>query len=114
MKKILFYLKRLTLRGSMKKDYFTWLIKWYANQCNGDWEHSYGIKIDTLDNPGWYITIDLMDTEYEGKEFTKKIIERSENDWLRCYIRDDKFEGPCGLYNLPEVLKIFHDWVESF
>jgi len=26
---------------------------WYSSQCNGDWEHQYGISIDTLDNPGW-------------------------------------------------------------
>jgi hypothetical protein len=29
--------------------------KWYLEQCNGDWEHSYGIEITTMDNPGWYI-----------------------------------------------------------
>jgi hypothetical protein len=26
---------------------------WYAGQCDGRWEHSFGIKIETLDNPGW-------------------------------------------------------------
>jgi len=26
---------------------------WYRRQCDGDWEHSYGVKIETLDNPGW-------------------------------------------------------------
>ncbi|GHB54781.1 hypothetical protein GCM10010331_48120 [Streptomyces xanthochromogenes] len=29
------------------------LQSWYSAQCNGDWEHEWGIKIDTLDNPGW-------------------------------------------------------------
>lgn len=29
------------------------LERWYAAQCNGDWEHTYGITIETLDNPGW-------------------------------------------------------------
>ena len=32
---------------------FQRLQKWYKSQCNGDWEHSFGIKIETLDNPGW-------------------------------------------------------------
>ena len=36
----------------MNKDLFSWIEKWYANNCNGDWEHSYGITIETLDNPG--------------------------------------------------------------
>jgi hypothetical protein len=29
------------------------LQQWYRAQCNGDWEHSYGVMVDTLDNPGW-------------------------------------------------------------
>jgi len=28
------------------------LQEWYLEQCNGDWEHEFGIKIETLDNPG--------------------------------------------------------------
>jgi hypothetical protein len=30
---------------------------WYLEQCNDLWEHSYGVKIDTLDNPGWLLVI---------------------------------------------------------
>jgi hypothetical protein len=29
-----------------------WLQGWYATQCDGDWEHEYGVSIETLDNPG--------------------------------------------------------------
>lgn len=29
-----------------------WIKKWYLNHCNGDWEHNYGITIQTIDNPG--------------------------------------------------------------
>jgi hypothetical protein len=38
------------------------LQNWYAAQCDGNWEHAWGIKIDTLDNPGWTVTIYLHDT----------------------------------------------------
>ncbi len=24
------------------------LCSWYSQKCNGDWEHSYGVSIDTL------------------------------------------------------------------
>jgi hypothetical protein len=24
------------------------LQRWYVGQCNGDWEHQYGVRIDTL------------------------------------------------------------------
>jgi hypothetical protein len=41
--------------GSLAHDEFRLneLQVWYGAQCNGSWEHTYGIKIETLDNPGW-------------------------------------------------------------
>ena len=43
----------------MDSNLIHWIEKWYKGNCNGDWEHSYGITIETLDNPGWDFTIDL-------------------------------------------------------
>ncbi|MEW1657997.1 Imm53 family immunity protein [Streptomyces sp. NPDC093707] len=34
------------------------LTAWYTSQCDGDREHEYGIRIETLDNPGWSVEID--------------------------------------------------------
>ncbi len=89
------------------------MLNWYYLHCDGDWEHGSGIKIGTLDNPGWNLTVNIERTECEDKEFKKIIIERSENDWLHCFVKDNKFEGPCGPFNLPEVLEIFKDWAEK-
>jgi len=36
----------------------TELQAWYVVQCDGDWEHTYGVKIETLDNPGWMLRVD--------------------------------------------------------
>src|SRR5664280_3839686 len=44
---------------------------WYESQCDGDWEHTYGLRIETLDNPGWSLTVDLEDTDLEAKEFRR-------------------------------------------
>lgn len=92
---------------------FIWLLEWFEKQCDGDWEHGNGIRIGTLDNPGWYITINLMNTELEDKIFKAVTVERSETNWFHCFVKDKKFEGPCGLYNLPEVLAIFRQWAEN-
>ena len=54
--------------------------------------------------------MNLGDTEIEDKPFEKIEVERSENDWFICFIRNGKFEGRCGVGNLPEVLKIFRNW----
>ena len=56
-----------------------WLQDFYTSLCNGDWEHSYGFKLDTMDNPGWHWEFNLRDTysEWEFSEFKKIKIERS-------------------------------------
>ncbi len=92
---------------------FDWLQKWYSSHCDGDWEHGSGIKIETLDNPGWYLTVNIEGIECEGAEFNKISVDRSENDWFRCFVKENRFEGPCGPFNLPEVLQIFRVWAEK-
>lgn len=94
-------------------DDWIWLFEWFHSQCDADWEHSKGIQIGTLDNPGWYLSVNLVGTECEGQVFESVSIERSESDWLTCFVQDEKFEGPCGPFNLSEVLKIFRQWVEN-
>jgi len=90
------------------------LQNWYVSNCNEDWEHQNGIKIESLDNPGWAIDIDLEETELENKMFTQ--IEKglgqnaSENDWYSCKVENNKFIGRCGLLHLKTVMSIFIDW----
>ncbi|CAM3955879.1 hypothetical protein VA7868_01055 [Vibrio aerogenes CECT 7868] len=80
---------------------------WYVNQCDGGWEHEFGITIESLDNPGWKVVIPLERTSCEKKEFNIVDIERSENDWIRCEVRDLKFYGYGGSENLEEIMSIF-------
>jgi hypothetical protein len=88
------------------------LQAWYADHCNGLWEHSYGIKIDTLDNPGWTVEVDLNETDLEGHQFEKSFTERSEDDWFFAEREEMKFKVACGPRNLDEALAIFCDWAE--
>lgn len=89
------------------------LERWYANQCNGDWEHSYGVRIDTLDNPGWTIEIDLRDTKGQGSVLKRETIERNENDWIQYWVEKDQFHIACGPLNLTEALDKFIQWFDS-
>jgi hypothetical protein len=88
-------------------DQLTWLQDWYAAQCDGDWEHIYGVEIGTLDNPGWSIAVDLAETALESLILDKVETRRSETDWLVVEIRDQKFLGFCGSQNLGELIGIF-------
>lgn len=88
------------------------LQQWYADQCDRHWEHAYGIKLVTLDNPGWSITISLEGTTLEGKTFEKVSIERARTDWLSCRVEKEQFLADGGPANLEEMLLIFLDWAQ--
>lgn len=94
-------------------DAIEWLQDWYLSNCNGDWEHSYGVSIATLDNPGWMLKIELTETSLEERDFTKIEIRRSDQDWIECKKEGDVFLGGCGPKNLIEMIQIFRDWAES-
>ena len=45
------------------------LGQWFAMQANGEWEHENEIRIVSLDNPGWSVSIPLSGTILEAKAF---------------------------------------------
>jgi len=59
---------------------------WFARHCNGDWEHGSGVRINTLDNPGWSVDIDLAGTALSGKALSRIQEEREEHDWVHCWV----------------------------
>ncbi len=62
------------------------LQSWYLSQCDTRWEHSYGIEISNLDNPGWSLKIDLLETCLESIPFTEYsygVGEASSDKWPR-------------------------------
>jgi hypothetical protein len=89
------------------------LEKWYSQRCNGDWEHQWGVSIDTLDNPGWLMKIGLRETRAEGRVLERTRIERSTNDWVEYWVADHHFQAACGPLNPFEAIKIFIDWFAS-
>lgn len=97
----------------MTNNEFVWLIQWFDRHCDGDWEHQYGIELETLDNPGWSLKITIQETELQDKQFEEIAIERSESDWIFCKTNKGFFEGNCGVHNLPELIQNFREWAES-
>ena len=97
----------------MESDLFNWLQNWYDSQCDGEWEHSYGIEIETLDNPGWIVVINLLETELEDRKFQEVSVHRNESDWIDCSVKNRKYQGAGGSFNLLEILNVFREWAES-
>ena len=89
------------------------LETWFASMCNGDWEHTYGIMLETLDNPGWMLTVELQDTPLVDRSFDTLRESESESDWLHCSVSEGVFRGSGGLGRLQQILTIFLDWAET-
>lgn len=110
-----------TSRGSIKKikgrkmennDLIEWLSNWYLNQCNGEWEHGYGIKIDTVDNPGFWVEIDLTETKFSHLSYSCNI-DNSDTDWLFCKVKESKFIGSGDPTKLKDILSRFKTLIEE-
>ncbi|MEO3943967.1 immunity 53 family protein [Gorillibacterium sp. CAU 1737] len=87
-----------------------WLQEWYASHCDGDGEHGDGIRITSIDNPGWHVAISLDGTEMENKQMDVVQLDRTDEDWIYCKIQDGCFTGAGGPGNLEEILKTFYQW----
>ena len=87
--------------------------RWYSQRTNGDWEHQHGIKIETLDNPGWRMEVDLVETYLAGRPFVAIEREAADNDWVRCWLEGTQFHAAGGAENLTEMVEIFLEWAEA-
>ena len=87
--------------------------RWYESQCDGEWEHEFGVRIATLDNPGWTVEIDLEETLLEGRTFPKIENMGPERDWLFCEVLEGKFRGHGGPLMLGSILRAFLEWAHQ-
>ena len=88
-----------------------WLQHWYQAQCDGRWEHQYGIKIDTLDNPGWQVKIDGL-RFVEDPDIPLSVNEEiSETSWMRCSLKGGVFLGYSDPEGLERIILTFRRWV---
>ena len=90
-----------------------WLQNWYTSHLNGEWEDYYGIKLSTLDNPGWMIEVDLLETELETREFEEVSVDNGEADWIFCKVENGKYVGGGDPTKLNQIIEIFKRWAES-
>ena len=80
--------------------------EWYKSQIDGDWEHSFGLTIDTIDNPGWHVVIDLSKTDLEKENFQQKV-DNGDQDWYSIEIKNNVYEGFGDADKLELILQTF-------
>ena len=86
--------------------------KWYSSQCNGSWEHQFGVEIDTLD-PGWWVIVDLDETDHQDAQFAGIQIEKSDGGWVHCWKDGSQFFGMGGPMNLNDIIEHFLSFISQ-
>lgn len=59
------------------------LLRWYDAHCDGEWEHRYGFRIETADNPGLIVTLDVAEDPGLEPETDRLIFSLGEQMELR-------------------------------
>lgn len=95
------------------------LSRWYARHCNGEREHHHGVSIQTTDNPGWWVKVDLAETDLADRAFAA-VSEGidvqgfpAEPRWLHCQVKDGQWQGAGDETRLAEILGRFLAWAEA-
>lgn len=97
-------------------DPLQWLEGWYRDQCDGEWEHTHGVDIDTLDNPGWSLKIDLAGTALANTQaFEEQDDSHDGPGWFRVWVDVEAatFNGVGGPSALSVILERFRRLADS-
>lgn len=90
------------------------LMRWYSDQCDGKWEHVYGIGVRTLDNPGWSVRIKTTGTATPLADLEwRRSDPDTATDWLHFRVEGGTFEAAGDPKKLDAMLRLFLDLVEG-
>ncbi len=97
----------------MTESVVKWLQDWYVEMCDGLWEHQYGVTIETVDNPGWSVDIDLKKEIYGQFSIELVSVENNEHDWFFYEVREGTFGASGGPRNLIDILLAFQSVINN-
>ena len=95
------------------RDALTWLQDWHAAQRH-DCRQGGRVRIATLDNPGWEVSIDLTDTNLASGAFTE-IDDHPPTrlDWFEARVSGNVYRADSGPLGLGRCLEEFRHWAQQ-
>lgn len=97
----------------MENKGYQWIEEWYLENQAEEWGGTTSVKIETIDNPGWSVKINLQETNLENKSFNDFFDDKSEDDWILCEVKEGFFHGVGDAKKLSTILNIFKEWAEG-
>jgi len=90
-----------------------WLQEWFYQLCDREWEHENSILIETIDNPGWSIKIDLNNVNFSISSQKWKIFELSNENWVGYKVENNIFFAAGDPLKLETLIIIFKVIIEN-
>lgn len=101
-------------------DELEWLEQWYASRCDGRWEHDKGVSVETIDNPGWRVMIDIDKERFENGDGLLEVVGDPPSeanrfvggpDWMICRTQGARFIGAGDAGKLAAIIRCFREKV---
>ncbi len=93
---------------------FIWLMYWFWSQCNGDWEHEYGIVLDTTSEGKWKLDISISNSILDGVEFISNDFIANAGNEVECKFDNQSLVVYADTQNIIRVLQSFRAWAEPY
>jgi hypothetical protein len=92
-------------------DVLEWLQAWYRARCDARSDAVDGIRIVSVDNPGWSVRIgaDLPDVDSKLELFRA---DASDSDWVVVWVEKNAFRGAGDPSKLGVILRAFMCWTQ--
>ncbi len=90
-----------------------WIQNWFKENCDGKWEQGEGILINTLENPGWEVEIDISNTSIANIDLSWILNENGKHDWYGVKIENQKFNASGDAGKLEFLLNLFREMIEK-
>lgn len=95
------------------------IMAWYTSHCDGEWEHQQGVSIQTLDNPGWLLKVNLIGTNLENatmmpiSEDCDELSNPEAGGWIDCRIKEQEFVGASDPTQLPRLINTLSALIDA-
>ena len=97
----------------MPRNDLEWLDGWYQRQCNGEWEHTQGVRLKSLDRSGLAFDDQAggnLGGEYSSSAVAPGYAERRLASMLDCR---RVLRGSGDPRKLEQIIGVFRRWVET-
>ena len=96
----------------MISNHFDWLNRWHARKQKQD-HVDQTFQIETTPEGGWQVNVPLDQASLSQKPFSPVRRQRTQQDFVNCWVEGQDFKATAGARNLSEAIRVLRTWSET-